>query len=111
SEPDLHSSEEAYAYLTELRRMVRWLGICDGNMEEGSMRCDANISIRLKGESKLGTKVEVKNLNSIKNVKKAIEYEVQRLIDLVEMGGSVVQQTRSFDATNDSTFALRAKEE
>ena len=80
SEPDLHSADEAFAYLTELRKMVRWLDVCDGNMEEGSMRCDANISIRLKGETKLGKSVEVKNLNSIRNVKKAIEIEVERLI-------------------------------
>jgi len=79
TEPDLHSSEEAYAYITELRKLVRYLNVCDGNMEEGSLRCDANISIRLKGETKLGTKVEVKNLNSIRNVKKAIDYEVDRI--------------------------------
>ena len=81
TEPDLHSGEEAYAYLTELRKMLRYLEICDGNMEEGSMRCDANISVRKKGETKLGTKVEVKNLNSIRNVKRAIEHEAKRLID------------------------------
>ena len=111
SEPDLHSSEEAFAYVTELRRLVRWLNICDGNMEEGSMRCDANISIRLKGETKLGTRVEVKNLNSIRNVKRAIDFEVNRLIDIVESGGKVLQQTRSYDADNNSTFSLRSKEE
>ena len=111
SEPDLHSSEEAFAYITELRRLVRWLDICDGNMEEGSMRCDANISIRLKGEKKLGTRVEVKNLNSIRNVKKAIDLEVDRLIDIVESGASVVQETRSFDADNNTTFSLRSKED
>ena len=111
SEPDLHSSEEAFAYITELRRLVRWLEICDGNMEEGSMRCDANISIRLKGEKKLGTRVEVKNLNSIRNVKKAIDLEVNRLIDIVESGASVIQETRSFDADNNTTFSLRSKED
>ncbi len=111
SEPDMHSGEEAYAYVTELRKLVRYLQICDGNMEEGSMRCDANISIRLKGESKLGTKVEVKNLNSIRNVKKAIEYEIKRMIELAEQGGVIIQETRSFDALNDTTFALRTKEE
>jgi aspartyl-tRNA(Asn)/glutamyl-tRNA(Gln) amidotransferase subunit B len=111
SEPDLHSSEEAFAYITELRRLVRWLDICDGNMEEGSMRCDANISIRLKGEKKLGTRVEVKNLNSIRNVKKAIDLEVDRLIDIVESGASVVQETRSYDADNNTTFSLRSKED
>ena len=111
SEPDLHSSDEAFAYITELRRLVRWLEICDGNMEEGSMRCDANISIRLKGEKKLGTRVEVKNLNSIRNVKKAIDLEVIRLIDIVESGTAIVQETRSFDADNNTTFSLRSKED
>jgi len=111
SEPDLHSGEEAYAYLTELRKLVRYLDICDGNMEEGSMRCDANISIRLKGETKLGTKVEVKNLNSIRNVKRAIEWEVNRLVEIVESGGTIVQETRSYDASNGTTFSLRTKEE
>lgn len=111
TEPDLHSAEEAYQYVTEVRRLVRWLGICDGNMEEGSLRCDANVSVRLKGETKLGTKVEVKNLNSIRNVKKAIEYEIWRMVDLLEEGGRIIQQTRSFDASNDTTFAIRDKEE
>jgi len=111
SEPDLHSSDEAFAYITELRRLVRWLEICDGNMEEGSMRCDANISIRLKGEKKLGTRVEVKNLNSISNVKKAIDLEVNRLIDIVESGASIIQETRSFDADKNTTFSLRSKED
>jgi aspartyl-tRNA(Asn)/glutamyl-tRNA(Gln) amidotransferase subunit B len=111
TEPVMHSAEEAYQYVTELRRLVRWIGICDGNMEEGSLRCDANVSIRLKGETKLGTKVEVKNLNSMRNVKKAIEYEIERMIELVEGGGTVTQQTRSFDASNDTTFAIRDKEE
>ena len=111
TEPDLHSAEEAWQYVTEVRKLVRWIGICDGNMEEGSLRCDANVSIRLKGETQLGTKVEVKNLNSIRNVKKAIEYEIDRMIHLVESGGKVQQQTRSFDATNDTTFAIRDKEE
>ncbi len=111
SEPDLHSSEEAFAYVTELRRLVRWLNICDGNMEEGSMRCDANISIRLQGETKLGTRVEVKNLNSIRNVKRAIDVEVLRLIDIVEKGEKVLQQTRSYDADTNTTFSLRSKEE
>src|SRR5690606_896952 len=78
TEPDLSSADEAYAYLTELRRLVRWLDVCDGNMEEGSMRCDANISIRPKGDTQLGTKVEVKNMNSIRNVKRAIENEIKR---------------------------------
>jgi aspartyl-tRNA(Asn)/glutamyl-tRNA(Gln) amidotransferase subunit B len=111
TEPVMHNAEEAYQYIHELRRLVRWTGICDGNMEEGSLRCDANVSIRLKGETKLGTKVEVKNLNSMRNVKKAIEYEIERMIEVVESGGVIVQQTRSFDASNDTTFAIRDKEE
>lgn len=111
SEPDMYSGDEAFAFLTELRKLVRYLGICDGNMEEGSMRCDANISIRLKGEKKLGTKVEVKNLNSVRNVKKAIEYEKERLIGLCEKNEEIIQQTRSFDAETGTTFSLRTKEE
>ncbi len=111
SEPDIHSSEEAFAYVTEIRKMVRHLNIGDGNMEEGSMRCDANISVRLKGEKKLGTKVEVKNLNSIRNIKKAIDYEINRLVGLLEKGETIMQQTRSFDASNGMTFSLRSKEE
>ena len=111
TEPDLRSGDEAYAYLTELRKMLRYLEICDGNMEEGSMRCDANISVRKKGDPQLGTKVEVKNLNSIRNVKRAIEHEAKRLIDIVESGDKVIQQTRSFDAGNGTTFALRTKED
>ena len=111
TEPNLHSSDEAYTYLTELRKLIRWIGVCDGNMEEGSMRCDANISIRLKGETKLNTRVEVKNINSIRNVKKAIEAEVDRLIELTENNEPVIQQTRGFDADSNTTFALRSKEE
>ncbi len=111
TEPCLSSGDEAYAYLTELRKILRYLKVCDGNMEEGSMRCDANISVRLKGEQKLGTKVEVKNLNSIRNVKRAIEFESERLIKILEYGDKVMQQTRSFDANTGTTFALRTKEE
>jgi aspartyl-tRNA(Asn)/glutamyl-tRNA(Gln) amidotransferase subunit B len=91
--------------------LVRYLEICDGNMEEGSLRCDANISVRKKGDTKLGTKVEVKNLNSIRNVKRAIEFEAKRLIGLLEKGEAIIQQTRSFDATNGTTFAIRDKED
>ncbi len=111
SEPDMHSGEEAFAYLTELRKLVRWIGICDGNMEEGSMRCDANISIRLKGATSLGTRVEVKNLNSIRNVKRAIELEIERLIEITEAGGTIQQETRSYNADNHTSFSLRSKEE
>ena len=111
TEPDMHSAEEAGLFVTELRKLVRWINVCDGNMEEGSLRCDANISLRLKGEQKLGTKVEVKNLNSIRNIKKAIESEIERMAAMLEHGEKIVQQTRSFDVTNDTTFAIREKEE
>jgi len=111
TEPDLFSAEEAWQYVTEIRKLVRWIGICDGNMEEGSLRCDANISVRLRGTEQLGTKVEVKNLNSIRNVKKAIEFEINRIIVELEKGNRIQQQTRSFNADNDTTFAIRDKEE
>lgn len=111
TEPSLSSGEEAYAYLTELRKLVRYLEICDGNMEEGSMRCDANISVRIKGEKKLGTRVEVKNLNSIRNVRTAIEFEAGRLMNMLDAGETILQQTRSFDASNGTTFAIREKED
>ncbi|GAB3007644.1 Asp-tRNA(Asn)/Glu-tRNA(Gln) amidotransferase subunit GatB [Niabella terrae] len=111
TEPDLRSSEEAFAYVSELRKLLRYLEVCDGNMEEGSMRCDANISVRLKGSTVLGTKVEVKNLNSIRNVKRAIDFEANRLIQLQESGETIRQQTRSFDAATGTTFAIRDKED
>ncbi len=111
TEPDLFSADEAFQYVTEIRKLVRWIGVCDGNMEEGSLRCDANVSIRLIGEKKLGVKVEVKNLNSIRNVKKAIEFEIERMIQMAERGETITQQTRSFNAEDDSTFAIRDKEE
>ncbi len=111
SEPDLHSAEEAAAYLTQIRKLVRWIGICDGNMEEGSLRCDANISIRPFGSEKLGTRVEVKNLNSIKHLKHAVEIEINRLTDIVDKGEKVLQQTRSYDADKGITFAIRTKED
>lgn len=111
TEPDIRSGDEAFAYVSEIRKLVRYLDVCDGNMEEGSLRCDANISVRKRGEERLGTKVEVKNLNSIRNVKKAIEVESERLIQLIEKGEPVIQQTRSFDASNNTTFAIREKED
>jgi len=110
TEPDLRSSDEAYQYLTEVRKLVRYLEICDGNMEEGSLRCDANISVRLKGETKLGTKVEVKNMNSIRNVQKAIEFEITRQIEVLEDGGSLSMETRGFDALKGTTISMRSKE-
>ncbi|TNE78774.1 MAG: Asp-tRNA(Asn)/Glu-tRNA(Gln) amidotransferase subunit GatB [Bacteroidetes bacterium] len=111
SEPDMRSADEAYAYVTEMRKLVRYLDICDGNMEEGSLRCDANVSVRLKGAEKFGTKVEVKNMNSISNVKRAIEYEIIRQIDLLEAGETFTSETRSFDALKGTTFSMRSKEE
>ena len=110
SEPDLRSPEEAYAYLTEVRKLLRYLEICDGNMEEGSMRCDANISVNLIGTDKFGERCEVKNMNSMRNVMRAIEFEAKRQIDLIENGGTVEQETRSFNAVDASTFTLRSKE-
>ena len=111
TEPDLFSAEEAWQYVTEIRKLVRWIGVCDGNMEEGSLRCDANISVKLKNAEQLGTKVEVKNLNSIRNIKKAIEFEINRIIYELEAGNKIQQETRSYDADKDITFSLRDKEE
>lgn len=110
SEPEMRSAEEAYHYLAYVRKLVRYLDICDGNMEEGSMRCDANVSVRLKGETAFGTRAEVKNMNSLRNVQRAIEFEAKRQIDLIEEGKEIRQETRSFDATDGSTFSLRGKE-
>lgn len=110
SEPDMRSGDEAYAYLTEIRQLVRYLNICDGNMEEGSLRCDANVSVRKKGAEAFGVKVEVKNMNSIRNVKRAIEHEIERQINAIENGETIVQETRSFDAAKGTTFSMRSKE-
>ena len=110
SEPDLRSSQDAYSYLTEVRKLVRYLDICDGNMEEGSLRCDANVSVRLIGQEEFGTKVEVKNMNSIRNVQRAIEFEIIRQIEVLENGGELSQETRSFDALKGITISMRSKE-
>lgn len=110
SEPDLTSGEEAYAYLMEVRRLVRYLEICDGNMEEGSLRCDANISVMLKDAKEFGRRVEVKNMNSMRNVQRAIEHEIDRQIEAVENGEEISQDTRSFDAVAGTTFVMRSKE-
>jgi aspartyl-tRNA(Asn)/glutamyl-tRNA(Gln) amidotransferase subunit B len=110
TEPDLSSSTEAYNYLTEVRKLVRYLDICDGNMEEGSLRCDANISVMLSDAKTFGTKVEVKNMNSIRNVQRAIEFEINRQIELLEAQQTIVQETRAFDALKGITVSLRAKE-
>jgi aspartyl-tRNA(Asn)/glutamyl-tRNA(Gln) amidotransferase subunit B len=111
SDPDMRSPREAYLYVQKIRQIVRYLGICDGNMEEGSLRCDANVSIRLRGCSELGTKTEVKNMNSFRNVERALEYEIARQIKLVEAGGDVVQQTLLWDADRTETRPMRSKEE
>jgi aspartyl-tRNA(Asn)/glutamyl-tRNA(Gln) amidotransferase subunit B len=110
SEPEISSGEEAYKYLTEVRKLVRYLDICDGNMEEGSMRCDANVSVRLKGSKEFGKRTETKNMNSIRNVQRAIEYEIKRQIEAIENGEEISQDTRSFDAVTGTTTVLRSKE-
>lgn len=110
SEPDIKSGDEAYAFVTEIRRLVRYLDICDGNMEEGSLRCDANISVMPRGSKTFGTKVEVKNMNSISNVKRAIDFEIQRQIELIQSGGKVDGETRGFNGLAGTTFSMRKKE-
>ena len=110
TEPDIKTGDEAYAFVTEIRRLVRYLEICDGNMEEGSLRCDANISVMPKGTTVFGTKVEVKNMNSISNVKRAIDFEIQRQIEVIENGGAVDGETRGFNGLAGTTFSMRKKE-
>jgi aspartyl-tRNA(Asn)/glutamyl-tRNA(Gln) amidotransferase subunit B len=111
SEPDMRSSAEAVAYARALHALVVWLGICDGNMQEGSFRCDANVSVRPRGQDTLGTRCEIKNLNSFRFLQQAIDYEVRRQIDLIEEGGRVVQQTRLYDPERNETRAMRSKED
>lgn len=111
TEPCITSAEEAASFITELHRLVQWIDVCDGNMEEGSLKCDVNISARPAGDDKLGTKVEIKNVNSIRNIRKAIAYEAERIFGLLRNNEKIIQQTRSFDANTDTTFALREKEE
>ncbi|GAB3738579.1 Asp-tRNA(Asn)/Glu-tRNA(Gln) amidotransferase subunit GatB [Spirosoma lituiforme] len=110
TDPCIHTADEAGQYLTEVRRLVRYLDICDGNMEEGSLRCDVNVSIRPKGATHLGTKVEVKNLNSIRNVMRAVDSEFLRQVELTETNGRIVQETRTFDAATGLSYAMREKE-
>ena len=110
TDPCIRTADEAGQYLTEVRRLVRYLDICDGNMEEGSLRCDVNVSIRPKGATHLGTKVEVKNLNSIRNVMRAVDSEFRRQVDLTETGGRIIQETRTFDAATSLSQAMREKE-
>jgi aspartyl-tRNA(Asn)/glutamyl-tRNA(Gln) amidotransferase subunit B len=111
SEPDLRSAKEAVAYMKKVHTLVRYLEICDGNMQEGSFRCDANVSVRPRGQEKLGTRAEIKNLNSFRYVEKAILHEIERQIDLIESGGKVVQETRLYDPNKDETRSMRSKEE
>ena len=111
SEPDMRSAREAVAYMRKLHELVRYLGICDGNMQEGSFRCDANVSVRPKGQQAFGTRAEIKNINSFKFVEKAINHEVERQIELIESGGRVVQETRLYDSVKDETRSMRSKEE
>ncbi len=111
SEPDMRSAREAVACMKKIHALVQYLEICDGNMQEGSFRCDANVSVRLKGEEKLGTRTELKNLNSFRFIERAINFEVERQIDILEGGGEVVQETRLYDADNNETRSMRSKEE
>src|SRR5438067_3841242 len=111
SEPDLRSAAEAVSYAKGLHALVRWIGICDGNMQEGSFRCDANVSVRRAGETKLGTRCEIKNLNSFRFMERAIEFEARRQIELLEEGGKVEQETRLYDAERDETRSMPTKED
>jgi aspartyl-tRNA(Asn)/glutamyl-tRNA(Gln) amidotransferase subunit B len=111
SHPDIRSSIEAYNYLTEVRKVLRYIEVCDGNMDEGSMRCDANVSVMLKDATEFGNRCEVKNMNSIRNVARAIDFEAIRQVDEIEKGNRISQDTRSFEATSGTTFLLRSKEE
>jgi aspartyl-tRNA(Asn)/glutamyl-tRNA(Gln) amidotransferase subunit B len=111
SEPDMRSAKEAVAYMKKIHTLVRYLEICDGNMQEGSFRCDANVSVRPKGEAKFGTRAEIKNLNSFRFVERAINYEVERQVELIEGGGKVVQETRLYDPDRGETRSMRSKEE
>ena len=111
SEPQMHSAEEAVAYMRTMHRLVRYLGICDGNMQEGSFRCDANVSVRESGSTQLGTRTEIKNLNSFKFIERAIEHEVERQIEIIESGAKIVQETRLYDPDDDETRTMRSKED
>ncbi len=111
TDPDIRSSAEAYDYLARLKEILEYLDVCDGNMEEGSLRCDANVSVRRAGEEKFGTRTELKNINSFRFVQKAIDYEVNRQVELIESGGRVVQETRLWNSVEDRTVSMRSKEE
>src|ERR1035437_10084468 len=111
SDPDMRSSNEAYLYLSRIKQILQYLGICDGNMDEGSLRCDANISIRLRGENNMGTKTEVKNMNSFRNVERAINFEINRQMELLEDGSRIIQETLLWDADKNKAYSMRSKEE
>ncbi len=111
SEPDMRSAAQAVAYLRKMHTLVRYLGICDGNMQEGSFRCDANVSVRRAGDDRLGTRTELKNINSFRFVEKAINFEIERQVEVIEGGGSVVQETRLYDPDRDETRSMRGKEQ
>src|ERR1051325_4471343 len=111
SEPDMHSADEAYAYLTLLKEIILYTGVSDCNMEEGSLRCDANVSVRPRGQEKFGTKAEIKNVNSFRFIRDAIEYEIDRQIEVIEGGGRVIQETRLWDSSAGRTVSMRSKEE
>jgi aspartyl-tRNA(Asn)/glutamyl-tRNA(Gln) amidotransferase subunit B len=111
SEPDLRSAKEAAAYMRKIHSIVRYLGICDGNMQEGSFRCDANVSVRPRGQEEFGTRTEIKNLNSFRFIERAINHEIERQIDIIEDGGKIVQETRLYDSAKDETRSMRSKEE
>lgn len=111
SEPDIRTSEEAYAFLVEIKKLVKYLEICDGNMEEGSLRCDANVSVMLKGATEYGKKVEIKNMNSFRNVARAIDHEFDRQVELIEKGEEIISETRTFDPTTGTSTSMRTKED
>jgi aspartyl-tRNA(Asn)/glutamyl-tRNA(Gln) amidotransferase subunit B len=111
SEPDMRTPDEAFEYLTRLKEIIVYTGVSDGNMEEGSLRCDANVSVRPRGQQKFGTKAEVKNVNSFRFIRAALEYEIERQIELIESGGRVVQETRLYNANEGRTYSMRSKEQ
>ena len=111
SEPDMRSPEEAYQYLTRLKEIILYTGVSDCNMEEGSLRCDANISVRLRGQKEFGTKTEVKNVNSFRFIKQALEYEIERHIGILESGGKIAQETRLYNSHEGKTYGMRSKEQ
>src|SRR5204862_5594068 len=111
SEPDMRSPDEAYEYLTRLKEIILYTGVSDCNMEEGSLRCDANVSVRPRGQAKFGTKTEIKNVNSFRFIREALEYEIERHIEIIEGGGSIQQETRLYNANEGRTYGMRSKEQ